>query len=108
LFIGGMFGILNKTRAIESGLERLLHVTSNIYLLIPFLMIVFFSVEYLYGVGQSIFWFIPIVITLVKRVGLNELIGLAIVAIAVKVGYLASITNHMHFLSRSFVGFTRV
>ncbi len=56
LFIGGMFGILNKTGAIESGLERLLHVTrGNIYLLIPFLMIVFSMEVPLWGWPKSIF-----------------------------------------------------
>lgn len=94
LFIGGMFGILNKTGAIESGLERLLHVTrGNIYLLIPFLMIVFSMGSTFMGLAKEYLLVIPMVIALMKRVGLNELIGLAIVAIAVKVGYLASITN---------------
>lgn len=94
LFIGGMFGILNKTGAIELGLERLLHVTrGNIYLLIPFLMIVFSMGSTFIGLAKEYLLVIPMVIALMKRVGLNELIGLAIVAIAVKVGYLASITN---------------
>lgn len=56
LFIGGMFGILNKTGAIEAGLERTLVLTrGNIYLLIPVIMVIFLPVVPLWGLQKSIY-----------------------------------------------------
>lgn len=94
LFIGGMFGILNEAGAISASLERLLSVTKgNIYVLVPFLMIAFSAGSTFMGLAKEYLLVIPIVVALMNRLGLPNILGLAIVAIAVKVGYLASITN---------------
>lgn len=94
LFIGGMFGILNKTHAIEAGLERTLTLTrGNIYVLVPVLMLVFSAGSTFMGLAKEYLLVIPMVIALTTRMGYNPVLGLAIVTIAVKVGYLASITN---------------
>lgn len=94
LFIGGMFGILNKTGAIESGLERALGLTKgNIYVLVPVLMLVFSAGSTFMGLAKEYLLVIPMVIALTSRLGYNPILGLAIVTVAVKVGYLASITN---------------
>ncbi|MDO4997592.1 MAG: AbgT family transporter [Neisseria sp.] len=94
LFIGGMFGILNKTGAIEAGLERTLGLTrGNIYVLVPVLMIVFSAGSTFMGLAKEYLLVIPMVIALTTRLGYSTILGLAIVTIAVKVGYLASITN---------------
>ncbi|MFG6667779.1 YfcC family protein [Halomonas sp. HNIBRBA4712] len=94
LFIGGMFGVLNRSGAIESGLERMLTVTrGNIYLLIPPMMIVFSMGSTFLGMAKEYLLVIPMVVAMVERLGMSRLMGLAIVAIPVKVGYLASITN---------------
>lgn len=94
LFIGGMFGILNKTGAIEAGLERTLVLTrGNIYLLIPVIMVIFSAGSTFMGLAKEYLLVIPMVIALTGRLGYSNILGLAIVTIAVKVGYLASITN---------------
>lgn len=94
LFIGGMFGILNKTGAIESGLERALSLTrGNIYMLVPILMLIFSAGSTFMGLAKEYLLVIPMVIALTNRLGYSPILGLAIVTIAVKVGYLASITN---------------
>ncbi|PSW22319.1 YfcC family protein [Photobacterium sanctipauli] len=94
LFIGGMFGVLNKVGAIETGLERMLSVTKgNVYLLVPAMMIVFSMGSTFMGMAKEYLLVIPMVVAMAHRMGLSNLIGLAIVAIPVKVGYLASITN---------------
>lgn len=94
LFIGGMFGILNKTGAIEAGLERTLVLTrGNIYLLVPVIMIIFSAGSTFMGLAKEYLLVIPMVIALTSRLGYSPVLGLAIVTIAVKVGYLASITN---------------
>lgn len=94
LFIGGMFGILNKTGAIEAGLERTLVLTrGNIYLLVPVIMVIFSAGSTFMGLAKEYLLIIPMVIALTSRLGYSNVLGLAIVTIAVKVGYLASITN---------------
>lgn len=94
LFIGGMFGILNKTGTIEAGLERTLSLTKgNIYVLVPVLMLVFSAGSTFMGLAKEYLLVIPMVIALTTRMGYNPILGLGIVTVAVKVGYLASITN---------------
>lgn len=94
LFIGGMFGILSKTGAIEAGLERTLVLTrGNIYLLVPVIMVIFSAGSTFMGLAKEYLLVIPMVIALTSRLGYSNVLGLAIVTIAVKVGYLASITN---------------
>lgn len=40
MFIGGMFGVLSATGALDAGIERLIALTSgNVYLLAPVLML---------------------------------------------------------------------
>ncbi|MGF1703425.1 AbgT family transporter [Photobacterium makurazakiensis] len=94
LFIGGMFGVLNKVGAIETGLERMLSVTKgNVYLLVPAMMIAFSMGSTFMGMAKEYLLVIPMVVAMAHRMGLSSIVGLAIVAIPVKVGYLASITN---------------
>ena len=94
LFIGGMFGVLQRSGAIEAGLERALSLTrGNIMLLAPVLMIVFSFGSTFLGMAKEYLLVIPMVVAMTDRLGISRVAGLAIVAIPVKVGYLASITN---------------
>jgi uncharacterized ion transporter superfamily protein YfcC len=94
LIIGGMFGILTHTGAIDAGLERLLgSVRGNVYVLVPALMIVFSAGSTFLGLASEYLLVIPLVVAMATRLGLSKVVGLAIVTIAVKAGYLASVTN---------------
>ncbi|GAB7531153.1 YfcC family protein [Pseudomonas sp. 3A(2025)] len=94
LFIGGMFGVLNKAKVIDAGLERLLGLTrGNIYVLVPCLMLVFSAGSTFMGLAKEFILIVPLMVAMTTRLGLPNIIGLAIVAISVKVGYLGSITN---------------
>lgn len=94
LFIGGMFGVLNKAGVIEASLERLLGITKgNIYVMVPTLMLIFSAGSTFMGLAKEYLLVIPLVVALMGRLGLPNILGLAIVAVAVKVGYLASVTN---------------
>ncbi|MGH8405533.1 MAG: YfcC family protein, partial [Pseudomonas sp.] len=94
LFIGGMFGVLNKAGVIDAGLERLLGLTrGNIYVLVPSLMLVFSAGSTFMGLAKEFILIVPLMVAMANRLGLSNLIGLAIVAISVKIGYLASISN---------------
>lgn len=94
LFIGGMFGVLNKAGAIDAGLERILGLTrGNIYVLVPCLMLVFSAGSTFMGLAKEFILIVPLMVAMANRLGLPNIIGLAIVVISVKIGYLGSITN---------------
>ena len=94
LIIGGMFGILNESGAIDAGLEKLLHsVHGNIYILVPALMIVFSAGSTFLGLASEYLLIIPLMVAMANRLGLSNIVGLAIVTVAVKAGYLSSVSN---------------
>jgi uncharacterized ion transporter superfamily protein YfcC len=94
LIIGGMFGVLSRSGAIDAGLERLLSlVNGNIYLLVPLLMVVFSMGSTFLGLASEYLLIIPVMVAMANRLGMSNLIGLAIVTVAAKVGYIASVTN---------------
>lgn len=94
LIIGGMFGVVTHTGAIDSGLEKLLStVRGNVYVLVPALMVVFAAGSTFLGLASEYLLVIPIMVIMATRLGLSNVIGLAIVTVAVKAGYLASVTN---------------
>ncbi|WP_417460047.1 YfcC family protein [Kordiimonas sp.] len=94
LIIGGMFGILTRSGAIDAGLERLLSVfKGNMYVLVPGLMVVFSAGSSFLGLASEYLLVIPIMAALSERLGMSRIIGLAVVTVSVKVGYLTSVTN---------------
>jgi uncharacterized ion transporter superfamily protein YfcC len=94
LIIGGMFGIVTHTGAIDAGLERLLSsVRGNVYVLVPALMLVFGAGSSFLGLASEYLLIIPVMVIMATRLGLSRVIGLAIVTVAVKAGYLSSVTN---------------
>ena len=94
LFVGGMFGILNKSGAVQAGLERVLALTrNNIYILVPVLMLIFSVGTTFLGFSKEYLLMIPIMVALANRMGLPNIIGLSVVALGNMVGHMASITN---------------
>jgi uncharacterized ion transporter superfamily protein YfcC len=92
--VGGMFGVLRQTGALDAGIDRLIHATGgNKFILVPVLMIVL-------GAGSTFLGFIPeylVVIPIVglvgSRLGYNRMFSLAVVGVAAKIGYATSVTN---------------
>lgn len=94
LIIGGMFGVMTHTGAIDAGLERLLSgMRGNVYVLVPTLMIVYSAGSTFLGLASEYLLVIPLMVAMAHRLGLSSLVGLAIVTVAVKAGYLSSVTN---------------
>lgn len=99
MFIGGMFGVLAATGALDAGIERLIALTSgNIYMLAPILMLAIASGSTFLGLISEYLVIIPIMVLLAERLGLDNLVGLAIVTIAAKIGYMTSVTNPLPLL----------
>lgn len=99
MFIGGMFGVLSATGALDAGIERLIALTrGNVYLLAPLLMLAISAGSTFLGLISEYLVIIPIVALLARRLGLDNLVGLAIVTIAAKIGYMTSVTNPLPLL----------
>jgi uncharacterized ion transporter superfamily protein YfcC len=94
LFIGGMFGVLQATGALEAGIERLLAVTrGNVNIVVPVFMILLALGSTFLGLISEYLVVIPIALLLSERLGYGALFGTALVTIAAKIGYLTSVTN---------------
>ena len=94
LIIGGMFGVITHTGAIDAGLEKLLSsARGNVHVLIPVLMLVFAAGSSFLGLASEYLLIIPLMVIMAGRLGLSRVVGLAIVTVAVKAGYLSSVTN---------------
>ena len=94
LFIGGMFGVLQETGALETGIERLLALTrGDVRLVVPIIMLLIAAGGTFLGLISEYLVIIPMALLLAERLGYDALFGTAIVTIAAKIGYLTSITN---------------
>lgn len=94
LFIGGMFGVLQETGALEAGIERLLAATKgNVYIVAPVFMLWLAAGSTFLGLISEYLVVIPIALVLADRLGKDALFGTALVTIAAKIGYLTSVTN---------------
>ena len=99
MFIGGMFGVLQATGALDAGIERLIAKTGgNVYIMAPILMLAIASGSTFLGLISEYLVIIPIMVLLANRLGLSNLVGLAIVTIAAKIGYMTSVTNPLPLL----------
>ena len=94
LFIGGMFGVLRETNALDAGIERLLILTGGrVHVLAPIIMMVISAGGSFLGLISEYLVIIPMVVALAARLGLGPLFATALVTVAAKIGFLASVTN---------------
>jgi uncharacterized ion transporter superfamily protein YfcC len=94
MFLGGMFGILRASGALEAAIDRLVAATGGrVAILVPVLMVAISAGSAFLGLISEYLLIIPIMLALAARLGRSALFGLAIVAVAAKIGYLASVAN---------------
>lgn len=94
LMVGGMFGILRRTGALDAGIERLIQATSgNIYILVPALMITLAMGSTFLGFISEYLVLIPIALLVGQRLGYGPIFAMATVGVAAKIGYATSVTN---------------
>jgi len=99
LLLGGMFGILRSSGALDAGIERLLVVTGGrVGIVTPVVMIAISAGSTFLGLISEYLLIIPIVCALAERMGRSRLYGFAMLTLAAKVGYLASVTNPVALL----------
>jgi len=94
MFLGGMFGILRASGAMDAAIDRLVAKTGGrVAILVPVLMIAISAGSAFLGLISEYLLIIPVMLALAARLGLSALFGLAVVAVAAKIGYLASVAN---------------
>jgi uncharacterized ion transporter superfamily protein YfcC len=94
MFLGGMFGVLRATGAIDAGVDRLLHVSSgNVYLLATGLMLLLACGATFLGFISEYLVIIPLVSEMGERLKLPNLFAPAVVVVASMIGWDASVTN---------------
>lgn len=94
MFLGGMFGVLRASGALDAGMVRLVAATGgNVYVLAPVLMIALSAGSTFLGLISEYLVLIPMMLVLAEKLRLGPLFAVALVAIPAKIGYLASVTN---------------
>ena len=94
LLLGGMFGILRASGALDAGIRRLLALSGGKPLiLVPVLMIALSAGSTFLGMVTEYLLLIPVILALGRNIGRNDMFGFALITLAAKVGYLASVTN---------------
>ena len=94
MFLGGMFGVLRASGALDAGMARLVAATGgNVYVLAPVLMIALSAGSTFLGLISEYLVLIPMMLVLAEKLRLGPLFAVALVAIPAKIGYLASVTN---------------
>ncbi len=92
--IGGAFGILNQTQAIERGLNALVkNMENRQHLLIPILMLLFAIGGATFGMAEERIPFMLILIPLVIRIGYSSMIAAAVVILGSVSGFTAAFFN---------------
>jgi uncharacterized ion transporter superfamily protein YfcC len=94
MFLGGMFGVLRASGALEAAIERMVALSGGRAVIVaPCLMIAISAGSSFLGLISEYLLIIPIVLALSARLGRGVLFGFAIVTVAAKIGYLGSVTN---------------
>lgn len=94
LLVGGMFGVLRATGAVDAGVDRLIHATTgNRFVLVPALMIALALGSTFLGFISEYLVLIPIMALVGERLGYRPLFAVAVVGVAAKIGYATSVTN---------------
>ncbi len=95
--VGGAFGVLNKTMAIDAGLQYLIRKTENSSrskkAVIALLMLVFSVCGATFGMSESVLVFIMLTIPLALAMGYDTITGLSISFLAAGVGFAGALTN---------------
>jgi uncharacterized ion transporter superfamily protein YfcC len=92
--IGGVFGILQKTGTIMAFIQKLLDVFGHkAEVMVIILMIVVAVGSSTLGMGEEFIPLIPLFLIVSKKLGYDRIFGLAIVMLAMEVGFSAATTN---------------
>lgn len=97
LLIGGAFGVIGRTGALEAGLKSMVHVTSRhkrLKKLFPALLLMVFSLAgNTFGMSEEVLLFVMITVPMAHQMGYDTLTGLAIPFVGAAVGFAGAAFN---------------
>ncbi|MGL6104615.1 YfcC family protein [Romboutsia sp.] len=94
LLIGGAFGIIQKTGAINAGIGKIVSkIQGREKLVIPVLVLVFSFAGAVIGCAEELMPFYPIIISLCLALGFDTITGTAIVLIGAGAGFAGAFLN---------------
>lgn len=95
--VGGSFGILNRTGAIDAGLIAMLRKTAGKQrskrMVIVLLMLIFSVCGATFGMSESVLVFIMLTIPMARAMGYDSITGLSVSFLAAGVGFAGALTN---------------
>src|SRR5699024_5122345 len=92
--IGGSFGIINRTGAIEAGISKLvLSLRNREKLLIPVTLLIFSLGGATFGMAESTLIFIPMGVVLARSLKMDAITGMAMVFMGAMAGFSAGFLN---------------
>lgn len=94
LLIGGAFGIVTETRAVEAALSRLVKLLQNREMLvIPVVMLAFSFGGASFGMCEETIPFVAMVVPLALELGYDSITGVAMVYVGAMIGFAAAFLN---------------
>lgn len=94
LVIGGAFGIILRTGAIDAGIMRMISITKGKeFLIIPVLFVLFSLGGAIFGMGEETIPFAMIIVPLVVAMGYDAIVGVLITYVASQIGFATSWMN---------------
>lgn len=92
--IGGAFGIIRATGAIEAVIQKVMEkVKGNEKLMIPVIMLVFSILGFTTGMAEEAIIFVPIGIVLAVALGYDAIVGTAMVTLGAAAGFIGGMFN---------------
>lgn len=92
--IGGAFGVIRATGAIEAVIQKVMEsVKGNEMLMIPVIMFVFSVLGFTTGMAEEAIIFVPIGIVLAVALGYDAMVGTAMVTLGAASGFIGGMFN---------------
>lgn len=92
--IGGAFGMINGTGAIEAGINKIVSLLKNKeIILIPLTMLIFSFGGATFGMAESTLIFIPMGVILARSLGMDAMTGMSMVALGAAAGFSGGFMN---------------
>lgn len=94
MILGGFLGVINKTKALESGIGRIVKkLKGKELIMIPILMTLFSLGGSTYGMAEETIAFYGLIIAAMMAAGFDSMVGAAVVLLGAGVGVLGSTVN---------------
>ncbi len=97
LFVGGAFGIFNRTGAINAGIASVLRAgkknPARKKIIVPFIMLLFSLAGATFGMSESVLVFILITLPLSLALGYDSIVGISMSFLAAGVGFAGAFFN---------------